>query len=302
MSVIWRLARAELYRFVHEGQLLFVLAVIVALFQFMYMGGDYYSLKGFDALVKATVAVRVGCVVLVVALFGGSHLAQDLECGTFSSYVVSGASRLQMLLAKLIVLYLVELALTLAFPLAYSVLCCLLNGGWGSLGWGGRQFDPSSFLPYALAVVCSVLASAVCVFGSLALCVLGYRVCEIAMGSGNEILGLGWDAFGDALACVMPLAALASLGVFVALLAQEPGRATILMTAVLLALVAIMMTIVQGDAACPLAAAHPTVFLRWLSERSLSFAGVAMGEGFSALWVVSLLGGSWLVLRECELS
>lgn len=188
MSVIWRLARAELYRFVHEGQLLFVLAVIVALFQFMYMGGDYYSLKGFDALVKATVAVRVGCVVLVVALFGGSHLAQDLEYGTFSSYVVSGASRLQMLLAKLIVLYLVELLLTLAFPLAYSVLCCLLNGGWGSFGWGGRQFDPSSFLPYALAVVWSVLACA-SVSGLAAVLTGRVRVTLACIGG---IIGAQW--------------------------------------------------------------------------------------------------------------
>lgn len=160
MGTTGRLVRAELYGFVHEGQFLYVLAIVVGLFQFMYLGGDYYSLKGFDALVKATVAVRVGCVALVVAIFGGSRLAQDLEHRTFQSYVVSGASRSQMLFAKLIVLYLVELALTLAFPLAYSVFCCLLNGGWGSVGWGGRQFDPSSFLPYALAVVCSVLACA----------------------------------------------------------------------------------------------------------------------------------------------
>lgn len=160
MGVVGRLARAELYRVVHEGQFLFVLATIVALFQFMYMGGDYYSLKGFDALVKATVAVRVGCVILVVALSGGSSLAQDFEHRTFQSYVVSGASRSQMLLAKLVVLYLAELVLTLAFPVAYALLCCLLNGGWGSVGWGGRQFDASSFLPYALAVVSSVLACA----------------------------------------------------------------------------------------------------------------------------------------------
>ncbi|MFC2706608.1 MAG: hypothetical protein ACFN02_11800, partial [Olsenella profusa] len=126
MGVVGRLARAELYRVVHEGQFLFVLATIVALFQFMYMGGDYYSLKGFDALVKATVAVRVGCVVLVVALSGGSSLARDLERRTFQSYVVSGASRSQMLLAKLVVLYLMELVLTLAFPVACALLCCLL--------------------------------------------------------------------------------------------------------------------------------------------------------------------------------
>ena len=165
-----------------------MLAGVVALFQFMYMGGDYYSLKGFDALVKATVAVRVGCVALVVAMFGGSHLAQDFEHRTFQSYVISGASCLQMLLAKLIVLYLVELVLTLAFPLAYSTLCCLFNGGWGLVGWGGRQFDPSSFLPYALAVVWSVLA---CASVSGLAAVLTGRV-RITLACIGGVIGTQW--------------------------------------------------------------------------------------------------------------
>lgn len=38
MGVVGRLVRAELYRVVHERQFLLVLAIIVALFQFMYMG------------------------------------------------------------------------------------------------------------------------------------------------------------------------------------------------------------------------------------------------------------------------
>lgn len=38
MGIVGRLARAELYRVVHERQFLLVLAIIVALFQFMYMG------------------------------------------------------------------------------------------------------------------------------------------------------------------------------------------------------------------------------------------------------------------------
>lgn len=147
-----------------------------------------------------------------------------------------------------------------------------------------------------------VLVSAVFVFESIALCVLGCRVCESVMGPYNETIGSGWDIFGDILACAIPLAVFVFLGVFIALLAQEPAKATITMIMVLFSLVAIMMTLVQGGASCPLAMAHPIVFMRWLSERSLSYADVALGEGFAAFWVASLLGGSWLVLRGCELS
>lgn len=146
-----------------------------------------------------------------------------------------------------------------------------------------------------------VFMSVVFVFEAIALCALGYCVCEGVMGSYNG-MGLGWDAFGDALVCVIPLAVFVFLGVFIALLTREPAKATILMIAVLFSLVAIMMTLVQGEASCPLAIAHPTVFMRRLSERGLSFADIAMGEGFAAFWVASLLWGSWLVLRRCELS
>lgn len=73
-----------------------------------------------------------------------------------------------------------------------------------------------------------VLASSVFVFGSIAFCVLGYRICGIVIGSGNEILGFGWNVLGDVLACVIPLAVFVALGVFIALLTQEPAKATIL--------------------------------------------------------------------------
>ena len=146
-----------------------------------------------------------------------------------------------------------------------------------------------------------VLASSVFVFGSIALCVFGYRVCEIVIGSSNEMLGSGWNVLGDVLACVIPLAVFVALGVFIALLTQEPAKATILMTTILFALLAIMMTLVHGGILCPLATVHPTVFMKWLSERRLLFADVVVGEGFAAFWVASLLGESWLVLRGCEL-
>lgn len=147
-----------------------------------------------------------------------------------------------------------------------------------------------------------VFVSAVFVFEAIVLCALSYRICEDMMGSYKETLGFGWGAFGDDLTCVIPLATFVFLGVFIALLIQEPAKATICMIMVLFSLVAIMMTLVQGGTSHPLATAHPTVFMRLLSERSLSFADVAAGEGFAAFWVASLLGGSWLVLRGCELS
>lgn len=144
-----RLLRAEMYRLVHERQFLFALLVILGLYQFMYMGGSYYALQGFDALTRSMVAVRLGCVLLVAAMFGGSYLAEDFEARTFQSHVVDGATRGQALLARLLVL---------AFPLAYTLYCTLANGGWGGGGWGAQGGDPLSFLAYvaaALAVVAS---------------------------------------------------------------------------------------------------------------------------------------------------
>ena len=127
-----RLLRAEIYRLVHERQFLFALLVILGLYQFMYMGGSYYALQGFDALTRSMVAVRLGCVLLVAAMFGGSYLAEDFEARTFQSHAVDGATRGQALLAKLLVFYAAELLLVLAFPLVYALYCTLANGGWGS--------------------------------------------------------------------------------------------------------------------------------------------------------------------------
>lgn len=146
-----------------------------------------------------------------------------------------------------------------------------------------------------------VLASFVFVFGSIAFCVFGYRICGIVIGSGNEILGFGWHVLGDVLACVIPLTVFVALGVFTALLTQEPAKATILMATILFALLAIMMTLVHGGILCPLAMAHPAVFIKWLSERNLFFADAAVGEGFAVFWATSLLGGAWLIFRRCEL-
>lgn len=146
-----------------------------------------------------------------------------------------------------------------------------------------------------------ILEGVMFVFCSLVFCTLGYCVYESVIGSGNATIGFGWNVLDDALACVIPLAVFIFLGVFIALLTQEPTKATVLMIMVLFSLVAIMMTLVQGGTSCPLAMLHPTVFMRWLSEGNLSFADVVVGEGFAAFWAVSLLGGSWLVLRGCEL-
>ena len=129
-----RLLRAEMYRLVHERQFLFALLVILGLYQFMYMGGSYYALQGFDALTRSMVAVRLGCILLVAAMFGGSYLAEDFEARTFQSHVVDGATRGQALLARLLVFYAAELCLVLAFPLAYTLYCTLANGGWGGGG------------------------------------------------------------------------------------------------------------------------------------------------------------------------
>lgn len=146
-----RLLRAEMYRLVHERQFLFALLVILGLYQFMYMGGSYYALQGFDALTRSMVAVRLGCVLLVAAMFGGSYLAEDFEARTFQSHVVDGATRGQALLARLLVL---------AFPLAYTLYCTLANGGWGGGGWGAQGGDPLSFLAYVAAALAVVAACA----------------------------------------------------------------------------------------------------------------------------------------------
>ena len=140
-----RLLRAEMYRLVHERQFLFALLVILGLYQFMYMGGSYYALQGFDALTRSMVAVRLGCVLLVAAMFGGSYLAEDFEARTFQSHVVDGATRGQALLARLLVFYVAELLLVLAFPLVYTLYCTLANGGVG-VGGARREATRCPFL------------------------------------------------------------------------------------------------------------------------------------------------------------
>lgn len=160
MGVMGRLLRAEMYRLVHERQFLFALLVILGLYQFMYMGGSYYALQGFDALTRSMVAVRLGCVLLVAAMFGGSYLAEDFEARTFQSHAVDGATRGQALLARLLVFYAAELLLVLAFPLVYALYCTLANGGWGGGGWGAQGGDPLSFLVYVAAALAAVAACA----------------------------------------------------------------------------------------------------------------------------------------------
>lgn len=101
--------------------------------------------------------------------------------------------------------------------------------------------------------------------------------------------------------CIAPLVALASMGVASTLAVQDTSKASLLVVAEQLSLVAIMMAMVHDGASGPLPKVHPMVFVRMLAKGTLPPVDVVVGECISMCWVVLLLGLGWMFFRRCEL-
>ena len=142
-------------------------------------------------------------------------------------------------------------------------------------------------------LVLSILPTILCVF-----------ICHAIMTAGfNEPCGVEGEVqvFCDFAPCVLPFVALVSMSMASMLVVRDAGRTALLVLTEQLSLVAIMMTMAQGDACNSLFEIHPMMFMRMLAERTLLPVDIAIGECASMCWALLFLCLGWISFRRCEL-
>ena len=156
-------------------------------------------------------------------------------------------------------------------------------------------------------------ASRACIFrelwlGGLVLSILPTILCvltchAIMIARVSESRGVEGEAqlLCDFAPCVLPFVALVSMSMASMLVVRDAGRTALLVLTEQLSLVAIMMTMAQGDACNSLFEIHPMMFMRMLAEGTLQPVDIAIGECASMCWALLFLCLGWISFRRCEL-